>query len=122
MWEQRVAAWRTGGLSAARFCAGRDFPESALRYWARRLGPLSPGVSRVTGAPSPVVRLARVEVALPAPRPVQARAAAVAAVAAAPGAITIAVGAVRIAVARGFDRATLAAVLEVVAASRGARP
>jgi hypothetical protein len=123
-WEQRVAAWRSSGLSAARFCAGRDFTETALRYWARRLGPLGPTRGPGPSEPAPAIRLARVERAAfpgraserpsPAPKPTSA-----APVVGGRG-VVLAVGELRIAIEPGFDRATLAAVLEVVAAGQRA--
>jgi transposase len=94
-WAARVASWRSSGLSAAEFCAGRDYQVSGLRYWASRL-------RQVQAATAPRdVRIARVV---------------------APGAgaeaetpIVLEVAGVRIAVRRGFDREVLRDVIDTLA-------
>ena len=37
-WARRIGEWRRSGVSAERFCRGRDFAVSTLRWWAWRLG------------------------------------------------------------------------------------
>ena len=38
VWTKRVGAWRRSGMSAERFCRGREFVAPTLRWWAWRLG------------------------------------------------------------------------------------
>lgn len=94
-WAARVASWRSSGLSAAEFCAGKDFQVSGLRYWASRLRQVEAPVG------GREVRIARVV---------------------SPGAaadtetpIVLEVAGVRIAVRRGFDRAVLRDVIDTLA-------
>lgn len=103
MWIKRVAAWRASGQTAAEYCERHGLGLSALRYWAQR-------ARREAGATAaaPPVRLARVV----RTRPI-AELAPVAPV------VVIEVGGARVSVARGFDRATLATVLEVLGAGLG---
>ena len=85
-----MAAWRSSGLSAARFCADKDFSEGTLRYWASRLRSAEP-------ASPPDVRIAKVvrpSTTVEADTPV-----------------VLEVGGVRIALRRGFDRDVLRDVL-----------
>jgi hypothetical protein len=90
-WAARVAAWRASGLSAARFCAGKDFSEGTLRYWASRLRPTEP--------PSqPDVRIAKV--VRPSAATIEADTP-----------VVLEMGGVRIALRRGFDRDVLRDVL-----------
>jgi transposase len=94
-WAARVAAWRSSGLSAAEFCAGKDFQVSGLRYWASRLRPVEAPAGRRD------VRIARVVTpgtAVEADTP-----------------IVLEVAGVRIAVRRGFDRDVLRDVIDTLA-------
>lgn len=101
VWKKRIVAWRASGQTASVFCAQQGLALSSLRYWAyRRRCDAEPAVA-------PPVRLAQV-VRDVAPVSVQE------------AALIVEVGRARIAVARGFDRATLAAVLDVLGAG-GAR-
>ena len=94
-WAARVAAWRSSGLSAAEFCAGKDFQVSGLRCWASRL-------RQVESAATPRdVRIARVV--------------APGAAAEAETPIVLEVAGVRIAVRRGFDREVLRDVIDTLA-------
>jgi transposase len=86
-WAARVAGWRASGLSAAEFCAGKDFTAGGLRHWSSRLG------REIAGGE---VRLAKV-VAGPAAETETP--------------IVLEVAGTRIAVRRGFDRQTLRDVL-----------
>jgi hypothetical protein len=112
-WSERVAEWRASGLTSEEFSKGRDFTAGGLRHWAYRLNKPAPALVAAT----PRVRLARV---LRGPRPaVAARRSALAAVDSSPGAsesaaVMLQVGQVRIAVTAGFDRGTLATVLDVL--------
>ena len=115
-WEQRVAAWRSSGQSARAYSEDREFSVHMLRYWARQAGKGGPAraARTPTAAAKPAVRLARV---------IRADAGAGAQAAASTsttGTVTIEVGGARVAVTPGFDRPTLAAVLEVL--GRGGRP
>jgi hypothetical protein len=54
-WAERVAEWRSSGLTATEFCTGRDYSAKTLWYWSSKLGRAS---RDDTGAPA--VRLVRV--------------------------------------------------------------
>lgn len=92
-WSKRVAAWRASGQTASEFASGRAYAASTLRWWASQLGRRDVGFVRVVAAPSPV--------------------------AAPDAAIEVEVGGMRVLVRAGFDRATLADVLDVL---RGGGP
>lgn len=96
MWAERVAEWKASGLSSPQFCEGKDFTAGGLRHWAHRL--------KHGGRPPAKVRVAKV-VRLPA-----------APAATATAELVVEIGAARIVVRPGFDRATLAAVIEALAA------
>ena len=101
LWADRVAAWRASGDTAPAFCKGKDFTPSGLRYWASRLRK-----DRLS-APKrePEVRLARVVREAASAEPVETP-------------ILIELGAVRLGIRRGFDPATLRAVLDVLGGAR----
>jgi len=111
-WAQRVAEWKASGLTSKAYCEGKPFTPGGLRHWAYRLGAgRSP-----EAAPASPVRIAKV-VRIPRAK-------------ALPEAdergcvvpeLILEVGPVRIEVRTGFDRATLAAVLDVLAAERPGR-
>jgi hypothetical protein len=110
IWSERVADWRTSGLTSKKFCEGREFSAGGLRHWAYLLGRDSK-VPRAEGG----TRLARVvRVASPrgARRAGSTRASAQEATA---GGVVVEFGQGRVAVSVGFDRSTLAAVLDVLA-------
>lgn len=107
-WTKRVAAWRASGLTAPRFCEGRDFAVGTLRWWASRLGR-----GHVPGsAADAVFPLARVVRRRDTGR-----------VRGAGAGVVIELGGMRVAVDEGFDRASLHAVLDVLAerSARGER-
>lgn len=106
MWSERVEAWRSSGLTSKAFCEGKDFTAGGLRHWAYRLRQTRP---RKQGTLP--VRVAKV-VPVPRPAPVPEPAP--------PSApLVLEVGGVRIAVRPGFDRPTLAAVVDVLSARGG---
>lgn len=117
IWAERVAAWQGSGLTSEGFAAGRGFTGSGLRYWAHRLR----REAAAAHTPTRGVRLARVlRSAVPT---VEAAPTTMVRADVAPeeSPVVLELGGARIAVQRGFDRATLAAVLEVVAGlARGA--
>jgi hypothetical protein len=99
-WAKRVAEWKASGLSSPAFCEGKDFTPGGLRHMAHRLG---------VGRRPRKLRIAevvRVKGARPAelPRPPASE-------------VVIELGAARVMVRPGVDRATLAAVVEVLAAA-----
>ncbi len=109
-WAQRVSEWKSSGLTSAAYCDGKPFTAGGLRHWAHRL---SRGRQQ-----EQAVRLARV-VRVSAPRRSSREPSPVAA---GSEALVVEIGAARVAVRPGFDRATLVAVLEVLAAgTRGAQ-
>jgi hypothetical protein len=107
IWAGRVAEWRSSGLTSTEYCEGKPFTAGGLRHWAYRLRQVEPAkpaalavrIARVVSTPAPIARFEQ-------PRPSEA--------------LFVEVGALRVAVRPGFDRATLAAVLDVLVA-RGAR-
>jgi len=105
-WTERIAAWRASGLSAEKFCVGREFSVHSLRNWRRRQ------LEAERLPPKEAMKLARVSLvptrALPRP---EARGSG-------PAGIAVEVGSARVIVDRDFDRATLIAVLEVVSSAR----
>lgn len=106
-WAERVAAWHASGQTSTAFCAGRGFTAGGLRHWAYRLrqSKVSDGKAR-----APVVRLARLVRASAVPGEGTRSAAA-------PPEMTgvlLQLGGVQVAVRPGFDRDTLADVLDVL--------
>lgn len=114
-WVKRVAEWRASGLTAPVFCQGQPFTPGGLRCWASLLGR-----EERRKAAAPALRLGRVlrrptaAAAPEVPRPDRCRP-----VLAPTAALTVECGALRVAVRPGFDRATLAAVLDVLTAREG---
>lgn len=109
-WAERVTAWRASGLTSERFCDGKGFRPNALRNWAWRLGKTKP----------------RRKFSVPIARVVPTLRTGLGAQVSTPRApthtgITVEIGAVRIVVGSGFDRSTMAAVLELLGAVGGAR-
>ncbi len=114
-WRRRVQEWRASGLSSTAFSEGEPFSAGGLRHWAHRLRQ-----QQAAKAARPV-RIARVVSVPAAPLAETREPAPGVAVAAAEAALVVEVGAARVAVRPGFDRVTLAAVLEVLASRGGAR-
>jgi hypothetical protein len=112
IWSERVADWRSSGLTSKKFCEGREFTAGGLRHWAYVLRRDSKG-ARAEG----VTRLARV-VRVASPRRA-GRAGSASASArcqeTAAGGLVVEYGQARVAVSVGFDRSTLAAVADVLA-------
>jgi transposase len=112
-WAKRIEEWRASGLTSDRFCEGRDFTANGLRNWACRLGMTKRRQRK------PKVRFARV---------VRVRAAASVATKISAGTLgdvdsglAVEFGGARVVVRAGFDRRTLAALLEVLAAKGSAQ-
>jgi hypothetical protein len=145
-WAERVEGWRESGLTSEQYSDGRGFSANGLRHWAYKLGQTKrrrpkvelPEVRIVrvvrataeTTAVAEVPALAATPTGRPCKTPTPAPAgppAAAPPVAASSRPATIdpsldiEVGAVRVVVRSGFDRATLVAVLDVLAAHGGAR-
>ena len=102
IWLERLSAWRSSKLSAEVFCEGKDFSVHSLRNWRGR----QLEAERRAAPRKPAVALARVQVASSRLRASSGRPSATG--------ISIAVGALRVSVDHGFDRPTLAAVLDVI--------
>lgn len=106
VWTERIAAWRSSGLSAEKFCVGREFTVHSLRNWRRR----QLEADRLRGRGP--MKLARVEVvAGPTAGPVSGA-----------SGVAVEVGPLRITVERAFDRDAFAAVLDVLMRTGQARP
>lgn len=105
-WAERVASWRASGLTAQEFCRGKGFAPGSLRLWASKLRRLNADTSRPSHAP----RLARVQCIPAAPqgamdqslRPPQA-------------ALVLHLAQGALAISPGFDPATLASLLTLLA-------
>jgi len=110
-WAQRVAEWRASGESARAFCVGRDFSAGGLRNAAHQIDQAVRARAALVAVPTARV----VRVAAPEAGPARAPA-----LAAAESPILLEAFGVRVAVSRGFDRATLAGVLDVLATRGGA--
>jgi hypothetical protein len=102
MWAARVAEWKASGLSSPEFCAGKEFTAGGLRHCAYRLEGGDP-------PRKPRVRLARV---------VRTRAGANARGTSGnrDPEIVVQIGDARLLVRPGFDRETVAALVEVLVA------
>jgi hypothetical protein len=117
MWARRVGEWQRSGLTTAEFCAGREFTAGGLRYWTHRL-------RKEGAAPAPasttVVRVARVR-RVPTVAKEKLEGAQLVGPSAPAGEtpIVVELGAARVSVRSGFDRATLASVMEVIAVRGG---
>ncbi len=105
-WARRVAEWKASGLSSPAYCAGKDFTAGGLRHWAHRLSHGEQRRPRVR-----VARVVRVKREGGEARPAGDRR----------PEVYVEIGPARIAVRPGFDRETLAALVEVLAAARAAR-
>lgn len=105
-WVRRVAEWKASGLSSPKFCAGKEFTAGGLRHWAYRLEHGEP-------PRRPQVRFARVVRTTPH---------ALARVASDDRAaeVVVEIGGARLLVRPGFDRETVAGLVEVLVA-RSAR-
>jgi hypothetical protein len=117
VWSERVSEWRASGKSSTDFCKGKSFTAGGLRYWASRLK----GAPPRNPSSKPEVRLARV-LRTPAPVRAEERARvppAAASAFASEATVVIEVPGARVSVRPGFDRATLAAVLDVLATQGG---
>jgi len=101
-WARRVREWKASGETAAKFSEASGFSEVGLRNWSYRL--------KRAKAPPPLetVRMVRVERALggekTAPRADEHDAVV----------LMVEIGGARVAVTPGFDRATLATIVDVL--------
>lgn len=119
-WAERVAEWKASGRTSTAYSEGKSFTAGGLRHWAYRLRTEKPPKPA-----TPLLRIARVvrrpasraEVARQVPAPRYAQEAAT--LGPGPEALVVECGAMRVAVRPGFDRGTLAAVLDVMATLGG---
>lgn len=100
-WERRVREWKASGKTAAKFGVERGISPGSLWNWAHRLGQTKRHKAR-----APALRLVRVD-RVAAAEPV---------VVAVDGAarLCIEMGGARVEVLPGFDRATLAAIVDIL--------
>jgi hypothetical protein len=120
-WAKRVMAWRASGQTSAAFSEGQEFTAGAIRHWAHRLHQTR---RRRRLEPESAIRVARVVRSKPARRGKESLGgphAVRAPVAATDPTIVLELGEARVSVRTGFDRETLAAVLDVLSARGGAR-
>lgn len=102
-----MAEWKSSGVTSEKYCEGKPFTAGGLRHWAYRL--------RQTKARKPKALAVRIAKVVPRAVPVVAppeppRS---------PEALFVEIGPLRVGVRPGFDRATLAAVVDVLAARGG---
>ncbi len=105
-WAKRVSEWRSSGLTSTAYCEGKPFTAGGLRHWAHRLSH-----GRQQEASVRVARVVRVS-ELRSSSPDERRSPVVVV----PD-VVVEIGTARIAVRTGFDRGTLAAVLDVLTAT-----
>jgi hypothetical protein len=116
-WRERIAEWRASGLSAVRFAESRGCSVHQVWNWAakfRKEDAARPGEaagrSQIRSLAPSSISLARV---LRSPKQEPANRAEVSA-----GAMAVEVGGMRLVVPSGFDRGTLAMVLDEVEARK----
>ena len=116
VWSGRVSEWRASGKSSTAFCKGKTFTAGGLRYWASRLKETPPrGPSS-----KPEVRLARVRLTSSPERDEErGRVLPTASAMATDPTLVVEVHGARVSVRPGFDRTTLAAVLDVLSTRGG---
>jgi hypothetical protein len=120
VWAERVAEWQSSGMTSEEYSRGRDFTAGGLRHWAYRLRKAAAKRGAAARkAARPTVRLARLVRAPAAPPPVATQQTPAVGLPAESAGLTLRVGQVQVAVSCGFDRPTLAAVLEVLGAGAG---
>ena len=121
-WTSRISEWKASGLTSGEFCEGKPYSAGGLRHMAYRLGK-----GRAARVVEPQIRLAKVLVGRREAAPSSGTAAPKEAtgVQSEPKggaeALAIECGSMRVLVRSGFDRGTLAAVLDVLAARGGPR-
>jgi hypothetical protein len=104
VWAQRVSEWKSSGLTSKAYCEGKPFTAGGLRHWAHRL---RRGLQQ-DRAPQRIARVVRVPSQRSSREPWPAG-----------ETLVVELGAARVAVRPGFDRAMLAAVLEVLTGVTG---
>lgn len=100
-----MAQWRESGLTAAEFSRGREFSPKTLVWWSSRLRALTAAKKGDEFRMARVVRASEPATSGPAASPPQVGAR---------SGVTLESNGVRIALETGFDRVTLAAVLNVL--------
>ncbi len=110
IWLERLIAWRSSKLSAEVFCESKDFSVHSLRNWRSK----QLDAERRAVPSKEAVALARVRVAAPRLRWSSSSPSSTG--------VSIEVGALRVSVGHGFDRPTLAAVLDVIAPATESAP
>ncbi len=117
-WAKRVSDWRASGLTSIAFCTGKPYTPGGLRCWAHLLQERPRAKPKKT-----TIRIGRV-LRVPAAA-VAAKSAPTASTGestpAATAVLIVELGAARVTVPQGFDRSTLVAVLDVLAARGGPR-
>jgi len=105
-----VREWKASGETAAKFSEAGGFSEVGLRNWSYRLkrAKAPPPSEAKASPPSETVRMVRVERALGKEKNAPAADKCEAVV------ISVEIGGARVAVTPGFDRATLAAIVDVL--------
>jgi len=109
IWAERIAEWKASGLTSEAYCEGKPFTAGGMRHWAYLLRQVTPRKPVALAT----VRMAKVVPVVRAVPIVAARSSQP------PEALFVEVGDLRVAVRPGFDQATLAAVVEVLAARGG---
>jgi transposase len=104
LWSERVSAWRQSGLSARAFARGKGYSASSLYYWRRRVAEEREARERRGDR---AIRLARVI-------PTRLSDAGDAAARATASPLILEFAGARLIVEPGFDRTSLAAVLDAL--------
>ena len=103
IWSARVAEWRASGQTAPEYCAANGLSVHRLRYWAYKRSGSSTTTAKSTGDSGPGPTFARVVPTRPGSVENPS-----------PGGIVLEVGEARVRVGRGFDRETLAELVELL--------
>jgi transposase len=117
-WRKRIAEWRTSGLSAVKFAEKQGYAAHQVWYWAakfREEEAAPPAETARTAAGGPMVTRRSIPLARVLRPAMQESAEKPAAPA---GAMAVEAGGIRLVVPSGFDRRTLAMVLDEVEARK----
>jgi hypothetical protein len=113
IWQKRVSRWRESGKNAAEFAATGGFSPQTLKWWASRLN-REVAFQRRSTVTDEAANVQLVRVVSQQPAAVSERGQS--------SGLALEVGIGRLVIETGFDQATLAAVLEVLAGPGGRRP
>lgn len=115
-WREKIAEWRASGLSAAKFAESRGCSAHQVWNWAARFR--KEDEARAAEAAGPAQTVSVAGHSIPFARVLRAPKQEVSENAVPAGAMAVEVGGMRLVVPSGFDRETLAMVLDEVEARK----